>query len=245
VKSIDEAIGWASRIAQVMGDAGIDIRPVTEPWDLGMSPRPPGLTTQRFMALYKAEAASEAGVAPTPEQAKGLGRLIEEMIRAGVLLSTEALQPSSKGARIRFARGKHTVTDGPFTEWDGCVSLLGVYGIEGLRVNGNVFALRSGGSVWTGSIDGSRSLGKIWVASNGADVDVNGGRVYWNQSPDGTYPGCLGSANLDGTDGRCLDDGDHRYNGVRADDMAVYFIRDGEIWRVSKWPRLSTVPPIR
>ena len=53
VKSIEEAIGWASRFAAIMDVGEIDIRPVTEPWDLGMSPKPPGLTTSRFMALHK------------------------------------------------------------------------------------------------------------------------------------------------------------------------------------------------
>jgi len=48
------------------------------------------------------------------------------------------------------------------------------------------------------------------------------------------FPGCLGSANLDGTDGKCLDEGDHTYAGVRVDESAVYFIRDGEIFRMAK-----------
>ena len=116
VQSIEEAIEWASRFAKVMGDAEIDIRPVTEPWDIGISPKPAGLTTRRFMALHKADAASEGGVAPTPKQIAEMGRLIEEMTRAGVLITTEGLQPSSKGVRFKLAGGKHTVIDGPFTE---------------------------------------------------------------------------------------------------------------------------------
>ena len=116
VQSIEEAIEWTSRFAKVMGDAEIDIRPVTEPWDIGISPKPAGLTTRRFMALHKADAASEGGVAPTPKQIAEMGRLIEEMTRAGVLITTEGLQPSSKGVRFKLAGGKHTVIDGPFTE---------------------------------------------------------------------------------------------------------------------------------
>ena len=116
VESIEEAIEWASRFANVMGNVEIDIRPVMEPWDLGFSLKPAGLTTRRFMALHKADAASESGVAPTPKQIAEMGRLIEEMTRAGVLVTTEGLQPSSKGVRFRSAGGKHTVTDGPFTE---------------------------------------------------------------------------------------------------------------------------------
>ena len=116
VESIEEAIEWASRFANVMGNVEIDIRPVTEPWDIGISPKPAGLTTRRFMALHKADAASEAGVVPMPKQAAEMGRLIEEMTKAGVLVTTEGLQPSSKGLRFKFAGGKHAVIDGPFTE---------------------------------------------------------------------------------------------------------------------------------
>ncbi len=45
-----------------------------------------------------------------------MGRLMEEMTRAGVLITAEGLEPSAKGVRFKFARGKHTVIDGPFTE---------------------------------------------------------------------------------------------------------------------------------
>jgi hypothetical protein len=116
VESIEEAIEWASRFAKVMGNVEIDIRPVMEPWDLGISPKPAGLRTRRFMALHKADAASEAGVAPTPEQVAEMGCLIEEMTKAGVLVTTEGLQPSSNGVRFKLAGGKHSVIDGPFTE---------------------------------------------------------------------------------------------------------------------------------
>jgi len=116
VESIEEAIEWASRFADAIGNVEIDIRPVAEPWDLGISPKPAGLTTRRFMALHQADAASEAGLAPTPKQVAEMGRLIEEMTKAGVLVTAEGLQPTSKGVRLKFAGGKQTVTDGPFTE---------------------------------------------------------------------------------------------------------------------------------
>jgi hypothetical protein len=130
LETIDEAIGWASRFAAVVGDVEIDIRPVTEPWDLGMAPKPEGLSTRRFMVMHKADAAFEAGVPPSPERAAGMGRLIEETTRAGVLLVAEGFEPSSKGVRFRFAGGKHTVTDGPFTE---SKELVGGYVILGTR----------------------------------------------------------------------------------------------------------------
>ncbi|MBL8112509.1 MAG: hypothetical protein JNK60_06465, partial [Acidobacteria bacterium] len=59
VQSLDEAVDWASRLASGSGDAEVDVRPVTEPWDLGMMPKPDGLTKLRYMALRKATAATE------------------------------------------------------------------------------------------------------------------------------------------------------------------------------------------
>jgi len=116
VTSIDEAIEWATRFAKVVGDVEIDIRPVTEPWDLGLCPKPEGETTTRFMAVHKADKNSEAGVPPTPELLAGMQKLTEEMTTAGVLLSAEGLQPSAKGVRLNYSGGKRIVTDGPFTE---------------------------------------------------------------------------------------------------------------------------------
>ncbi len=70
----------------------------------------------RFIVLVKATADSEAGVLPTTEQFAEMGAFNEEMVKAGVMLAGEGLQPSSKGARIRYSGTKHTVIDGPFTE---------------------------------------------------------------------------------------------------------------------------------
>jgi hypothetical protein len=69
----------------------------------------------RFMVIVKANADSEAGVLPNREQLESMGKFNEEMAKAGVMLAGEGLQPSSKGARIRFGE-KRTVIDGPFTE---------------------------------------------------------------------------------------------------------------------------------
>jgi hypothetical protein len=68
----------------------------------------------RFLCLYKP--AKEEGAPPQPEEIATMGKLIEEMTKAGVLLATEGCQPSAKGARIRLNGGKFTVIDGPFTE---------------------------------------------------------------------------------------------------------------------------------
>jgi hypothetical protein len=67
----------------------------------------------RFLSIYKAP---ETNVPPTTEEMARMGKLIEEMTDAGVLLATEGCLPSAKGARVRRSGGKLTVTDGPFTE---------------------------------------------------------------------------------------------------------------------------------
>ena len=107
VHSIEEAIEWATRFASGVGDSEIDVRPVTEVWDLGLMPKPAGETTTRYMILHKSDARSEAG-RPAPVSLSALD--------ANVLLSTEALQPSAKGVRLKFSGGERRIIDGPFTE---------------------------------------------------------------------------------------------------------------------------------
>jgi hypothetical protein len=116
VSSIQDAIEWASRYGEILGAAEIDVRPVTEPWDLGMCAKPADATTTRFMAVHKANANTEAGLLLSPEQRSDMDKLIREMTKAGVLIAAESLQPSSQGVRYKFSAGKYTSTDGPFTE---------------------------------------------------------------------------------------------------------------------------------
>ena len=70
----------------------------------------------RFMILVKADKNSEAGVLPSEKLLTEMGKFNEELVKAGVMLAGEGLQPSSKGARVKFSGDKRTVTDGPFTE---------------------------------------------------------------------------------------------------------------------------------
>ena len=70
----------------------------------------------RFMMIVKANKDSEAGKMPSEELLSATGKYNEELLKAGVLLDLAGLQPSSKGARIQFSRGKRTVVDGPFAE---------------------------------------------------------------------------------------------------------------------------------
>lgn len=70
----------------------------------------------RFMILVKATADSEAGVMPSEQLLTEMGRFNEELVNAGLMEAGEGLQPSSKGARVRFSGKNRTVIDGPFTE---------------------------------------------------------------------------------------------------------------------------------
>src|SRR6059036_2811052 len=70
----------------------------------------------RFMILVKATKNSEAGVLPDEKLLTEMGKYNEELVKAGVMLAGEGLQPTSKGARVKFSGDKRTVIDGPFAE---------------------------------------------------------------------------------------------------------------------------------
>jgi hypothetical protein len=70
----------------------------------------------RFMIIVKATKNSEAGVLPDEQLLAAMMKYNEELMKAGVMLAGEGLQPSSKGARVKFSGSQRTVTDGPFAE---------------------------------------------------------------------------------------------------------------------------------
>jgi hypothetical protein len=70
----------------------------------------------RFMVIVKADKSSEAGNLPDEKLLAEMAKYNEELVKAGVMLAGEGLQPSSKGARVRFSGNKRTVIDGPFAE---------------------------------------------------------------------------------------------------------------------------------
>src|SRR5437016_12681598 len=72
--------------------------------------------TMRVMVMVKANKDSEAGIMPKQKLLAEMGKFNEELVKAGVLLAADGLQPSSKGKRVRFSGEKRTVIDGPFTE---------------------------------------------------------------------------------------------------------------------------------
>jgi hypothetical protein len=67
----------------------------------------------RFLSLYKS---IERNTPPTPEEMARMGKLIEDGMKSGKLIATEGCMPSAMGARVRVDHGKHTISDGPFTE---------------------------------------------------------------------------------------------------------------------------------
>jgi hypothetical protein len=70
----------------------------------------------KVMVMVKATHDSEAGVMPSEQLLSEMGNYNEELVKAGIILAGEGLQPSSKGVRVRFSGIKRSVTDGPFTE---------------------------------------------------------------------------------------------------------------------------------
>jgi len=70
----------------------------------------------RFMVIVKATKDSEAGIMPSEQLLTDMGNYNEELVKAGIMLAGDGLQPSSKGARVRFSGDKRTVIDGPFAE---------------------------------------------------------------------------------------------------------------------------------
>jgi hypothetical protein len=70
----------------------------------------------RVMVIVKATKDSEAGIMPRKQLLEDMGKFNEELVKAGIMLAGEGLQPSSKGKRVRFSGSKRAVTDGPFVE---------------------------------------------------------------------------------------------------------------------------------
>jgi hypothetical protein len=137
--SLEAAIEWATRQAEVLGDGEVDIRPVTEPWDIGMAPKPEAVTTRRYMVLRKATSATEAGAAPTPEQRLALSRLIEETTRGTCgQLATETMRPSRRGRRYKNSRNGVSMFDGPFAESKELIAGYVIVSAESLDAAGGL-----------------------------------------------------------------------------------------------------------
>jgi hypothetical protein len=87
----------------------------------------------KVMVLVKASKSSEAGVMPSTELLTEMGKFNEELVKAGVMLAGEGLQPTSKGARVRFSGKKRDVIDGPFTETKELIAGFWLWKVNSLQ----------------------------------------------------------------------------------------------------------------
>ena len=86
----------------------------------------------RFMMLLKADKNTEAGILPSRELLTEMGNFNEELAKAGVLIAGEGLQPTSKGARIKFSGAKRTVLPGPFPDSKDLVAGFWLWKVKSL-----------------------------------------------------------------------------------------------------------------
>jgi hypothetical protein len=86
----------------------------------------------RYMGLLKSDKAADAGEMPSADVMQRMNSFMEEITRAGVLLATEGLKPSSEGKRVRLADGKLTVTDGPFTEAKELIAGFAIFDVPSM-----------------------------------------------------------------------------------------------------------------
>jgi hypothetical protein len=113
--SIDDAVAWASQQASILGgDLEMDVRPVTEAWDIGLMPEPDD-ATKRWMVLRKATEATEAETPLSAAQDANLARLIADSAQAEHH-TTVTMRASKRGRRYKSSAAGVTFTDGPFTE---------------------------------------------------------------------------------------------------------------------------------
>jgi hypothetical protein len=89
-------------------------------------------TAMRVMVMVKANADSEAGVMPSEQMLREMGQFNEELVKAGVMLAGDGLQPSAKGARVRFSGKERKVIDGPFAETKELIAGFWIWQVRSL-----------------------------------------------------------------------------------------------------------------
>ena len=127
----------------------------------------------RFMMIVKADPSFEAGQPPSPALIAAVGQLSEKMTKAGTLIQSGGLLPSSTGARVRVSGGKMTVTDGPFAETK---ELIGGFAIleaaskeEAIRLGREFMQLHV--DVLGPSYDGTLEVRQMFDGANGGCSD--------------------------------------------------------------------------
>jgi hypothetical protein len=86
----------------------------------------------RVMVVVKASKESEAGVLPDTEGLTKMLKYNEELLKSGIILAGDGLQPTSKGKRVKFSGSKRTVTDGPFTETKELIAGYGIWQVRSI-----------------------------------------------------------------------------------------------------------------
>jgi hypothetical protein len=86
----------------------------------------------RVMVIVKASKESEAGVLPDTEGLTKMLKYNEELVKSGVILAGDGLQPTSKGKRVKFSGSKRTVTEGPFTETKELIAGYGIWQVRSI-----------------------------------------------------------------------------------------------------------------
>jgi hypothetical protein len=146
VATREQAIGWAERYGKILGDGEIELGKVTEPWDLGMMPKPENPPLQLLLI-------EKEGDGLTSKQRADLTRLATEMTHAGVLVKSCRLEPSAKAKRLRFTNNELGVIDGPFAE---SKELLGGFSIMEL-----------------GSFDDAIAIARPYAAILGGTLEID------------------------------------------------------------------------
>jgi hypothetical protein len=136
VRTREEAIGWAERYGKILGDGEIELGKVNEPWDIGVMP-PPENPPLQMLLIEKASKATETGGRSTKQKAD-LTRLKTEMTKAGVLVKSLRLQPSTNAKRLTFTNNDLRVIDGPFPE---SKELIGGFAVLDLTGNDEAIEL--------------------------------------------------------------------------------------------------------
>ena len=119
VESKQDAIEWVKRLPRRNGDEEIEIREGGCPGGVpavSLSSAPQSSGDQRFVVMLKADPHTETGRIAEEPRLRAMAQQNEASVKAGVMLAGEGLQPSSRGARVKFSGGKATVIDGPFAE---------------------------------------------------------------------------------------------------------------------------------
>ena len=87
----------------------------------------------KVMVMVKATQESKAGVMPSEQLLTEMGQYNDALVKAGILLAADGLQPSAKGARVRFSGANRTVTDGPFTETKELVAGFWIWQVQSIE----------------------------------------------------------------------------------------------------------------